>query len=397
MSGGTRSYEMARRLVSWGHEVHMITSWRENGRRGGWFESSEDGIHTHWLPVPYSNHLNYSARIRAFGQFALSAAWRAARLPADVIFASSTPLTIAVPAVLASRVQRVPMVFEVRDLWPDLPIDMGALKNPFAKGAARVLERFAYRRASAVVALSPGIRDGIVRQGVPFERVPVIPNSCDLSLFDPEQASADRFLSERPELRNRKIVVYAGTIGRINGVSYAVEIASEWRRKGSDACVVIVGDGAEKGTVQQEAERLDVLGKTLFMYPPVPKREMPDVLAASQLAMSLFIDLKAMWANSANKVFDALASGTPTVINYGGWQADLIREHGAGLVIPPRDPSKAAEDMEGLLNDETALKRARQAARSLAEAQFDRDVLARRLERVLINAVGGKDVYEVVG
>ena len=130
MSGGTRSYEFARRLVSMGHQVNMITSWRDPDGRNSWFSTNEDGINVHWLPVPYSNSMSYSQRLFSFFRFAILSARKAASLPADVVFATSTPLTIVLPAFYASRCQSVPMVFEVRDLWPELPIAMGALRNP---------------------------------------------------------------------------------------------------------------------------------------------------------------------------------------------------------------------------------------------------------------------------
>ena len=155
-AGGTRSYEMARRLVAWGHEVHMVASSRdaEPNWRCGWRETEESGIHVHWLPVPYSNAFSYAARTRAFFEFAWGAELKAASLEGDVVFATSTPLTIALPAVYAARRKQIPMVFEVRDLWPELPIAMGALRRPLLIAAARCLERFAYRNSAHIVALS---------------------------------------------------------------------------------------------------------------------------------------------------------------------------------------------------------------------------------------------------
>src|SRR5690554_854503 len=118
MSGGTRSYEMARRMVAAGHEVHMVTSYREqDANRKGWFLTEEAGINVHWYPVPYSNHMGFVQRIKAFIAFALAARKKSVELDGDIIFATSTPLTIALPAVPASRKKKIPMVFEVRDLW----------------------------------------------------------------------------------------------------------------------------------------------------------------------------------------------------------------------------------------------------------------------------------------
>lgn len=384
MSGGTRSYEMARRLVVRGHEVNMVTSWRAKDGRKRPFETLEDGIRVHWLPVPYSNAMSNAQRLAAFGRFVLASARKAASLPADVIFATSTPLTIALPAVYAASRQRAPMVFEVRDLWPELPIAIGALRNPVAKKAALALERFAYRYSGHVVALSPGMRDGVVRAGYPAERVTVVPNSADLALFDPDAADARAFRRQHPEIGERPLVVYTGTMGKINGVRYLVDVAVAALERQSQTCFAVVGSGQEEQLIRDAASAAGVLNRNFFMYPPVPKREMPKVLAAADLALSLVIDLQALWANSANKYFDALASGTPVAVNYGGWQAEWLEKTGAGLVLPPRDASVAAQAIDGwMAKPASDRKRAGDAARALAEREFSRDVLAERLARAL--------------
>mgnify|MGYP006274883559 CR=1 FL=1 len=387
MSGGTRSFEMARRWVAMGHEVAMVTSWREDGGRRGWFVTNESGIRVHWLQVPYSNEMGYRERIAAFLEFAIGAARKAASLPADVVFATSTPLTIAIPGVWAKRQRQVPMVFEVRDLWPELPIAVGALKNPLARAAARWLERFAYRNADHVVALSPGMRDGVTKTGFPDSEVTVIPNSADLELFHPSNADRDRFRQEHPEIGEGPLVVYTGTMGRINGVGYLARVAAAAYAQGSSANFVVVGSGREEAGIRNQAEELGVLGRNFHMFPPVPKQEMSDVLAAADLALSLFIDLEPMWANSANKFFDALASGTAVAINYGGWQAELLGETGAGIVLPPDDTGEAAARIEAFLAAPAAVRSAAKAARRLAEERFDRDKLSGDLETVLRRAV----------
>lgn len=134
MSGGTRSYEMARRMVAAGHEVHMVTSYREQGEcRKGWCQTEESDIQVHWYPVPYSNYMGFVERIKAFFAFAVAARKKIVEIDGDIIFATSTPLTIALPAVFAARKKKIPMVFEVRDLWPEMPIAVGALRNPMLR------------------------------------------------------------------------------------------------------------------------------------------------------------------------------------------------------------------------------------------------------------------------
>ncbi|MCK4815133.1 glycosyltransferase family 4 protein, partial [bacterium] len=380
MSGGTRSYEMARRFVAAGHEVHMITSSRERSKKAsGWAEEIIDGIHVHWLAVPYSNNMNFKARISAFLKFALASGIKAYKVGGDVIFATSTPLTIALPAVYAARRLRKPMVFEVRDLWPELPIAVGALKNPFLKKAAKWLERFAYENVDNVVALSPGMAKGVTKSGYSPDKVHIIPNSCDTDLFQVPQSEGQKFLNSHPELQGGLLVLYAGTLGLINGVGYLVEIAHAMLQINPAVRFLIVGDGKEQDQIREKAVNAEVLGKNLWMMPPIPKSEMPRLLSAATISTSLFIDLPEMWNNSANKFFDALAAGRPIMIDHEGWQADLIRETGAGLIIPPADADLSARMLHEFLSDPDRATRAGQAAFQLAKKRFNRDKLAGEL------------------
>jgi glycosyltransferase involved in cell wall biosynthesis len=386
MPGGTRSYEMARRLVGNGHEVHMVTAWPQPDGRRGWFETVEAGIRVHWLPVPYSNHMNYRERIARFLHFAWASARYAAGLPADLIFATSTPLTIALPAVYAARRIGVPMVFEVRDLWPQLPIAMGALRNPLMKYAARKLERFAYRESARVVALSPGMAEGIASTGYPPERIHIIPNGADLDVFRPDIERAS-FRARLPGVEDRPLIGYIGTLGPINGVAYLVDVAAAASRLAPELRFLIVGDGKDLSTIRERARQVGVLDRTLFMLPAVPKEKVPEAFAACDVVLSLFIDLPEMTSNSANKFFDGLAAGRAIAINYGGWQAEMLQQCGAGIRLPVHDAESAARQLGEWAVQPGALDRAGRAARQLAETQFGRDALAHSLEQALRSVV----------
>ena len=210
MSGGTRSYEMAKRLVQMGHEVHLITSWREDTGDLRWFHSNDDGINVHWFPVKYSNNFGFFARIVSFIKFLLASTKKGLTFSADIVFASSTPLTVAIPGYFISKRLKVPMVFEVRDLWPELPIAIGALKNPIFIWLAKWLEKFAYKHSSMIVALSEGMKDGITASGFPHERIFVIPNSCDFELFSVKNKKerSIKFRNENNIPIEKKLVVY---------------------------------------------------------------------------------------------------------------------------------------------------------------------------------------------
>ena len=386
--GPSRSYEMARRLVRYGHEVHMVTTSRDlDGAVGGWFDTEEDGIHVHWLRVPYSNSMSYARRIRAFATFAVRSARKAASLGGDIVLATSTPLTIALPAAYAARRLKAPMVFEIRDLWPELPIAIGALRGPLPIAAARWLERFAYRNAAEVIALSPGMRDGVVATGYPPDHVHVIPNSADFDKFSPTADAVSAFRSRFPWLGERPLVLYAGTIGRINGVDYLAEVAAKALAIDDTIRFVVIGEGGDERRVRERAAALGVLERNFFILPPMPKREIGAAFAAADIALSLFVDLPAMWANSANKFFDGLASGTPVAINYLGWQAEYLEQRDAGLVLPATDHQAASRMLVERLHDSAWLVGAGARAQQLARDTFDRETLARQFEAVLRRAV----------
>jgi glycosyltransferase involved in cell wall biosynthesis len=388
-AGGTRSFEMARRLVAHGHEVHMLTTWFDSkppttGR--GWFSREVDGIIVHWLPVPYSNKMGFARRLWAFIRFAFGAGRKASKIGGDVIFATSTPLTIAIPAVHAKRRLKIPMVFEVRDLWPEVPIAMNILRNSLLIRLARWLEKYAYRNADRIVALSPGMADGVVCAGYDRDRIFVIPNSCDLELFKSSQAAARSFRDQYRHIGDGPIILYPGTLGRVNGVSWLVDLAVRVRVERPDIQFVVIGDGVERDFVMRRAEDEGVLNETFYLIPPLAKRAIVSAYAAASAVISLCIDNPALHANSANKFFDALASSTPILINYGGWQKDLIEGYGAGVALDP-DINLAAPALINFMSSSDVLTASGLAARQLGEDRFSRDALAQKMEDVLLGVV----------
>jgi glycosyltransferase involved in cell wall biosynthesis len=389
-STGTRSYELARRLVAQGHDVTVITSNAQlpdlaHARRV--VRTSVDGIRLVVIGVAYANEMGYRARIGAFIRFALRASLEAARVPADVVLASSTPLTIALPGIVARVVRRAPMVFEVRDLWPEMPIAVGALSNPAAIAAARAVEWVAYRSSAQVIALSPGMADGVAARGISRSRISMIPNGCDRAAFDVPATAGDAIRAELGLAPGAPLIVYAGAFGAVNGVEWLADVAAELRPLRPDARFLLVGRGAGRDALLQRARARGVLDETLTVRPPMPKRDIPALLAAATVATSLFRPVPEMESNSANKFFDGLAAGRPVAINYGGWHRTLLAERGAGIALPESDPAAAAAMLAALVGDEAALARCREGARELAR-DFDRDRLAEEFAGVLERVAG---------
>ena len=384
MSGGTRSFELGRRLVDMGHEVHIVTSWREERGTSGWFETAEQGLNVHWLPVRYSNRMGYADRVRAFVTFAMRSAGRAAALDGDVILATSTPLTIAIPAVWASRRSRVPMVFEVRDSWPTVPVALGVVKNPIVIALARALEWTAYHASAEVIALSPPMADDVVARGYERARVTVIPNGCDLDLM--ATGNSERLLESHPWIRARPVIAYVGTIGRMNGVDIVVELATALHAHGDPFTFVVVGDGRERARIEAEAAQRGLLNDTVRFIGPVPKSEVPDWLHATKATL-MTLDGPPEVAKYAvqNKFFDSLAAGRPVLSNLKGYVSKIAETEGVGLTLDPVPNVAAAELVRRF---ETGwLDQAGERAAALARSRFSRDGHAKELEAVLHRAI----------
>jgi glycosyltransferase involved in cell wall biosynthesis len=299
----------------------------------------------------------------------------------DVIYATSPPLTMALPAIAASERHRAPLVFEVRDLWPEAPIQMGALTNPALVRLARGLERFVYRRAARVIALSPGMRDGVVASGVPPDKVTLVPNASDLELFSPDlDGSSAR---ERLGLGDRFVCSYFGTMGEANDLTQVVEAAALLKRQGEDGVAFVLhGDGKRKPALEQLAGRRGA-DNVVFSDPIPDKGYVAALAAASDACMTIYKDVPVLYTCSPNKLFDTFAAGRPAIVNTPGWLRELVEKHEAGVYARPGDPADLARQVLNLRDHPELVERYGRNARKLAEAQFSRDELAERALSVL--------------
>ncbi|POQ98360.1 glycosyltransferase WbuB [Alkalispirochaeta sphaeroplastigenens] len=378
MSGGTRSYEMARRLVAMGHEVNMITSWRDTDEKVRWFETDESGIKVHWLPVPYSNSMGFSERIRAFLKFAIQSARRAASLESDIVFATSTPLTIALPAVYAARRRRVPMVFEVRDLWPDVPYAIGAIKSRALFWIAGRLERFSYKAATHIIALTPTMRDFISGKGVALSKITSIPNLASLDAFS--------MGTKRNDTRT-KTILYCGNLGPAHGPEFLLELAKIFYDRQMQIKIEVVGGGKLLDRLMSDAGTHGCLGNAIFFHGPLPKKEVDHFYNEADATIMTIADCELLYRHSVqNKFFDSIAAGKPVIANYRGYASELAETMNAGLIVERNNIAAAASKIADFLKDDECLQRMGMNARQLAEKDFDADLLARRLEHVLLSS-----------
>lgn len=384
---GTRSYEFAKRLVNMGHEVHMVTSRTKPTPEMGtdWYETNEDGIRVHWLPVLYKNHMGFFGRVKAFLRFALKTRKKAASLDGDIIYATSTPLTIAIPALYAQKKKKIPMVFEVRDLWPEAPIQLGMLTNPVFIWAARQLEKRTYNRSAHIVTLSPGMQAGVIKNGIPKERTSMIPNSSDLHLFRPDVDGTD--MRKKLGLNGKFSLGYFGTMGLANGLGFVLDAAAELKKRNvKDVVLVLHGHGKERAALEERKEK-EQLDNVIFSKPIADKTKIAEIAAALDVCMTIYKNLPILYTCSPNKMFDSLAAGKPVLVNMPGWLSDTITQNNCGVAVKPDDVADFVDKILFLRDNEGLREEMGKNSRKLAEKEFSRDLLAVKLETILKNAI----------
>ena len=398
---GTRSYEFARYFVRQGHEVTMLCSGLHNEERltvpdgQTHFETEIEGIRCVPIAAACANPLKINRmsgyrRMMLFMQFSRLAERVGKQLPKhDIVFATHVPLTIGLPAIGISRHFDIPFVFEVRDLWPQALINFGALKNPLAIWWLRRMERKIYRAADHIVALSPGMKAGIVGAGVPEDNVTMIPNASDLDLFHP---ALDRMIGrERLGLQDRFAAIYFGAIGFANGLELVVEAARILKQRNRcDIVIVLHGDGGRRAALQQMVAECE-LDNVIFSDPVPDKSSVASLVAACDVCLTIYrANKEHTW--SPNKMFDALAAGRPVIVNVPGWLTETIEANNCGRGIHPERPEELADALEQLAANRQQRIEIGKNARALAEREFARDKLAARLEAVLKNACAAKSV-----
>ncbi len=392
--GGTRSYEFARYLSKQGHEVTMVTAAGQDSPRGTGLVSRRqlEGIEVVEIRAGYSDYVSgtakgYLARIFAFFKFALASSWAVTRLARpDIIFSTSPPLTIGISAVVASKYHKAPLVFEVRDLWPEAPIQMGALRNPLLVKLARWLERTIYRNSSHVVALSPGMRDGVLAAGVAGESISMIPNASDLELFSPEVDGSE--FRSRLKLNGQFVCTYFGTMGAANDLMPVVEAARLLKERGEKGIVFVLhGKGKQRAGLEEFCRSLN-LENVVFSDPIPDKQAIARLAAASDACMTIYKNVPILYTCSPNKLFDTFAAGRTAIVNSPGWLKELVESHEAGLYVRPDDAAHLADTVVFLRDHPEVVKSYGRNARRLAEESFDRNKLAAQLLAIFERVVG---------
>src|SRR5690606_24680416 len=370
-------------FVGKGIDVTVVTSTSDEKykTKQRWVEIERYGIKVHYVYLPYGNHLSYFQRSLVFFKFLWFATFRLLKLKGDVVLATSTPLTIGIPALIKKWFSNTPYVFEVRDVWPEEVIAIGAIKNKWMQNILYWLEKLIYKNASAIVPLSTDMQKSIVSRYPQFKEKTsiVVENIAEINRFQNE-AVID--LKEIIGFKPRFSALYAGTFGKVNGIHKVIELAKKTLLMDNQLVYILIGSGAEKDIIIDLARKSEVLNKNVFIMEPISKGELPLWYNAVSMGSSFVAPIQELWANSANKFFDTLAAGKPVLINHYGWQADVIENRNIGYVLPPSLDDKAVSKFVEYSKDINLHREQEQNSRAVAISEYSLEVASSKYLKI---------------
>ncbi|MFA0533137.1 glycosyltransferase family 4 protein [Vibrio breoganii] len=378
-STGIRSYGMAKHLLHQGHNVTMVCGTYGGGETGldsafvsGKREGIVEGIRVIEFDLAYSNSDGFLKRSMTFVKFALKSIGLVFTEKYDVVFATTTPLTAGIPGIFARWIRRKPFVFEVRDLWPELPKAMGVIKNPVVLEIMSLLEWVSYRSAHRCIGLSPGIVEGIAKRGVDKSRIALLPNGCDLDIFtSPTQPWRPGGVAELDLM-----AIFSGTHGIANGLDSVIDTAFELQQRGRDDIkIVLIGQGKMKTTLEDRAKELRL--RNVIFHPPVDKVKLSGLMRSADVGLQVLQNVPAFYyGTSPNKFFDYISAGLPVINNYPGWLANMLEENNCGIAVEPSAADLFADALIYCSENRNALAEMGLNATKLAQEKFDRHDIA---------------------
>ena len=375
--GAIRSYYLTRALVAQGIQVTVITTHNQKQ----YVREQVDGIEIHYLPVAYENKFTFSARIISFIKYT----WKASRLGSSLgqfncCYAISVPLTVGIAAMWIKNRLGIPFIFEVGDLWPEAPIQMGVVKNSLMQKSLYALEKRIYQSAHSIVALSPAIQQ-YVESKVAGKKVHLIPNMADCEYFGPcEKPATKNQLGIDP---TRFTVAYIGAIGIANGLDYFLECANTSRKAQLPVQFVLMGAGAELDRLTAASEKLGLTNLITINFGN--REKVKEALAYTDACFVCYKNVPVLQTGSPNKYFDALAAGKLVILNFGGWIKSEIESEKCGVALDARHPSDFVGKVSQFLNDAQLLKQYQRNARGLAEKKYSRVRLSKQFTAVFSN------------
>jgi glycosyltransferase involved in cell wall biosynthesis len=379
-SWGTRVYEFASEWVREGHNVTVVSSvYSKSDVKATRFieEQVFDGIRVKVINVSIDNKQPFLKRIWTFIQYAMVSSWFALTLKADIVIASSGPITVGLPGLLAHYIRRRTLVFETRDLWPEGAIELGIIKNPLLKKVAYGFERLCYKSSRLIVTLSPGMKT-YIQEKHNHPNVISITNAANIELF----SSPSIFPNSFSILTPLKYAIYTGNIGEVNNSYWLFETAKELTKRGrSDIIILLVGEGKQREELEQAAEKQNL--KNFIRLGLMPKK---DLIPLIQHALVSLVPLKGtpvLDTSSPNKFFESLAAGVPVVQNTKGWMKDFLDKYKVGFTLDPNSASSLADCLIELDANPSIREAMAPVAMNIAKSEFDKNILAKKMLEAL--------------
>jgi colanic acid biosynthesis glycosyl transferase WcaI len=373
----------AKRWVQRGHHVNIVTSFPNypDGKVYGGYRQSLfkretlDSINVLRVPTLIFPNRGIFLRILDFlsFMFASSVASFFVGRP-DVVLATSPQFFTAVSGWFVSRVYRRPFVFEIRDLWPDSIVAIGAMKEGRAIRFIRVIEQFLYRQADLIVTVTSSSRDLLMARGIDGDKIVVVSNGIDVGQLTPGPAPIE--LRQLLGLENKIVVSYVGAVGMAHGLQLILDAAQDCRNRLPEVHFIIVGSGAELRDLQLQAgER--ALGNVTFIG-RVAHAEIVNYWRLSDMTLVLLKDTPLFRTVIPSKIFEAMATGTPIITNVRGELQTLLEPLGTAVMIEPSNLNALVDAIETLARS-PARRQALAAAAAKAAKRYDRVVLADKM------------------
>jgi colanic acid biosynthesis glycosyl transferase WcaI len=390
----TRAYEMARHLVSAGHQVTMLTEVPNHPSgiippeyRGKLYERADlEGIDVIRVWVKASPAKTFATRMTFYLSYMVNAALAGlslARGRYDVVYATSPPLFVGGAALALSYLRRFPLVFEVRDLWPESAVALGELTNARAVKLAGKLEELCYNRARCVVVVTEGIRQRLVERGY-GPKVALVPNGANTELFCPNP-EAGAALRRDLGMTDRFLVLYAGIHGVAQGLETVLEAACRLREE-QGIHFLLVGEGPRKADLLALRDRMVL--ENVTMLAERPRAEIPAFLSAADVALVPLRKLDLFQGALPSKMFDAWACACPIILSIDGESRQVLEQARGGLFVEPEDADQLAQAILELRDDPNQLHNYGAQGRRFVETHYSRQQLAVRLEQLLIQVIG---------
>ncbi|MEX0362585.1 MAG: glycosyltransferase family 4 protein, partial [Allomuricauda sp.] len=266
--------------------------------------------------------------------------------------------------------------------WPEVPIQMGGLNNKLLIKLALWFEKTIYVNAEHVVALSPGMEDGVIKRGIAPEEVSMIPNMSKIDVYWNREKN-DAFCKELGLNPNSFKTVYFGSMGLANGMDFIIE-GIKHLKDNPEIEFVFMGGGATEPILKAKCEKLGI--QNAHFLGGFGLKELSEIVNLCDVSMVTFADIPILATNSPNKLFDSLSAGKPIIVNSPGWTKDMVEKYECGVFVNPKNPEDLANQITFLKDNPEVCKNMGLNARNLAETKYDKSILCKEFAEV-VNSV----------